>query len=258
MDEEIQDLCGPCEDNMPFIPDPDPRNAYEFVGLRDIKISEQQLSNGKKRVTIESIDYFPPVISAEANPVHEIGNVIDFTFSVDIQEGRDEIVSRTINPDPDVDLNSPFELELSDFTSQVNEFKVAYTVTVTDSSGNVVVRDFGVKFSPLVYMGFHGKSSLLEEDISGFSGELSDGVMNLYKGEKSYNVPVSLVNNYIYWLNPLGSAPIAKATLNGFALPLITLPGHLTITNQFGVPIDYSVTRTANPFGGGTLKINLQ
>src|SRR5690606_33281713 len=258
MSEHLHDICEPCVGEPLYVPQSNPLKPYEFVGLRDIKVSEELLPNGTRRVTITNVDYVPPSINAQGNPSAEIGALVNFQFNVSIVKGSEEIVSRVINPDPGVDLNAPFNLNLVNFTSNTKGLKTAYNLSVTDERGSLLSVNFGAIFNPRVFMGYSTKDVIVAGDVSGFSGQLAGGIMDVYKGEKTYTVPTSLVNHYIWWLNPVGSTPIAKATMSGYELPLVVVPGNIEIINQYGVAINYVRVRTANSFGGGTLKITLQ
>jgi hypothetical protein len=255
---EIPDICGPCDsEHSSYLLDPNSQYIIDGIGLGDIKVSWEPLLGGGKRFIVQKIDYLPPIINAQPNPNREVGDTINFTFDVSITKGREDIVSRTITPELNVDLALPFNIQLEDFTSEQIGFKQAYSLSVTDTMPNVITRNFGVNFLQHIMHGFHYDAAITEADTQVFTKILANGVMNVYGGEITYTFPTSIVNHYLYWLNRVGATPIAKATLSGYNLPLVHLPGTMTIENQYGIMTEYTVTRTANPFGGGTLKITL-
>jgi len=244
-----------------------PNSATEGVEVRGVGDIVVTPSNelGKKIYTVELVPFSPPVINATANPLKEVGDTFNFEWSVNIVKGREDIVSRSISPEPDPapDLTQAFTVSKENLKSTERQTIDYHTISVEDDIGTIVTRKLSIAFANKVYRGFSIKdginSQLSEEDILSFTGTLADNIKSVYGGQKTYNVPALGALQYIYWAYEVGTTPINSAVLSGLPFPLVFLPGSIEVTNPHDSEIktNYSVVRSANKFGTGALSITL-
>lgn len=262
----MSDSCG-CND-FPIINFPDnPREAIEVVGEGEIVVTESNGPDGKKIFTVKRVVYTPPQILATANPVREVGQTIDFTWSINIQPGRDPISSRSLTPqtDPVTDLNAPFTLDADDVTRTSRGTYQAYKVEASDGITDVE-RNLQIAFYNKVFMGFSWKDGVTAgqtiggSDVSGFIATLANSIKDVYGGVRSYVIPVSAVAQYIYWLYEAGTTPIGAMELSNLPFPVVFIPGTIGIVNPHNgaITTQYSIVRSANKFASQTLSINMK
>lgn len=260
------DACG-CND-FPMINFPDnPREAIEVVGEGEIVVTPSNGPNGKKVFTVKRVVYTPPRIQATDNPVREVGQVIDFTWNVTIQQGRNPITSRGLTPqtDPVTDLAAPFSLSVEDVTRSTRGTSQQYKVTTSDGTTDVE-RNLAISFFNKVYRGYSWKDgvtsgqTLQGSDIAGFTATLANGIKDVYGGVKSYVLPVSAVAQHIYWLYEAGTTPIGALELSNLPFPVVFIPGTIGIVNPHNASIttQYSIVRSANKYASQTLSIDMK
>ncbi len=257
-----------CEcDELPIIPNQsNPRDSVEVVGVGEIVVTPSIGEGGKKVFTVERVPYTPPQILATTNPVREVGQLVDFTWEVNIQQGRNPIDSRQIVPSASVDLEAPFEVSVEDDTRATRGFKTAYTITVQDNIPTVVSKVLGVQYYNKVYRGFSWKDGitagqeLTEADILAMTGTLADNIKSVYGGVKNYVIPVSAVQQYIWWIYESGTTPIGDIELSNLPFPVVFISGTTAITNPHNgaISTNYLLVRSANKFGNGTLTLNMK
>lgn len=256
--------CG-CND-FPIIQFPsNPREAIEVLGEGEIVVTPSNGPDGKKVFTVKRVVYTPPQIQVTGNPVREVGQVVDFSWSGSVQQGREPIVRRESVP-AGVDLSGPFTAEVNDITRTSRGTYQAYRLEVEDSTGTVVTRNLQIAFYNKVFRGYSWKDGvtagqeLSSLDIAAFASTLAGDIKDVYGGVKSYVIPVSAVAQYIYWIYEAGTTPIGAMELSNLPFPVVFIPGTIGIVNPHNPAIttQYSIVRSANKYASQTLSINMK
>lgn len=258
--------CGGFDGEVPIVSFPETiASGVEVRGKGDIVVTPSD-ELGKKVYTVEIVPFTPPSINATANPIKEVGATVDFEWSVNIVKGRENIVSRSISPEPSPlpDLTAPFTVSKTGLKATERQSVDYHTITVEDAIGTIVTRKLSISFVNKVYQGFSIKDGvntpLTETDILAFTGTVADNIKSVYGGQKTYNVPALGALQYIYWVYEAGTTPINSAILSGLPFPLVFLPGSIEVTNPHdgSIKTNYVVVRSANKFGTGSLSITIQ
>lgn len=237
-----------------------PRDSVIVVGKGEILVTPSIGDGGVKVFTVERVVYTPPVINATANPTREVGTVNDFTWNVNIIQGREAIVQKAIVP-AGADLDGPFSVSTDDDTRTTRGFNSKYVITVKDAVNTIVTKTLGIQYYNKVSFFFSTKDGvnqlITEADILAGTRTLADNIKSVYGGAHTYNVPVSGALQYLYWVYESGTTPINSMTLNGISFPLSFLPGSVPVTNQNNESIvtNFTVVRSGNKFGTGPLTL---
>lgn len=242
------------------------QDAVVVEGKGDIAVSKIITPN-KTTYIVSYQEFQNPLIVVESNPIAEVGELVNFTWNVDIRIGSLPIALRELIPqtDPVTDISGLFSLSVVDEQSSESGFSQLYAVTATDEDGNETEHLIGVSFYNKVYFGYLYKDGvsfgqgLNADDIATMTATLSDGIKDTYGGFYSYSIPVSGTGLYLYWLYEVGSEAINKLELNGLTFPFIILPGTIDIINANNAEIttSYVVVRSANKFGASTQIIKM-
>lgn len=263
-------MCETCDCNdfpiiPPFSTSQNPADAIEVVGVGEIVVVPSNQPGGVKRFTVSREVYTPPQILATDNPTREVGQVVDFTWNVNIQQGREPIVRREITP-PGADLSGPFAVSVDDVTRTTRGTYQAYHIEVEDEAGTIVQRNLAIAFYNTVMRGYSWKDGvtagqeLTSGDIAGFTKTLASGIKDVYGGFNNYVIPVSGAQQYIYWLYETGTTPINSVELSNLPFPLVFIPGSISIVNPHNgdITTQYAVVRSANKFATQTLSLNMK
>lgn len=257
----MSDNCG-CGDEIPMISQSQlpPRDSIDVVGEGEIVVDESIGVNGVKIFTVKRVVYTPPVINATANPTREVGTENDFTWNVNIIQGRESIVLRTIAP-PGADLSGPFSVSTEDDTRTTRGFNSKYVITVKDEANTQVTRTLGIQYYNKVRQWFSYKDGInqeiTEDDILNATGTIAENIKSVYGGARNYAIPASGVLQYVYWAYESGTTPINAMTLNGLPFPITFLPGSVEVTNPHNNAIvtNFTIVRSTNKFGTTTLPL---
>lgn len=235
--------------------------GFEFVDGVQTKVNVDELSSGLKRVSFDYFPYDPPTVSFSVSPSFvEVGDVIpSATYTLNVSKQSNDIDSINVTPDPGVTflegVNTFFQTNLTGSSNgKIGEF----TATITDDSGNgSVVSSTSVSNLFRYYQGYSEKSSLTESEIKALeNNQLSTGIKTIYGGSKSYTLPVSAINRFIYWCFPSNTSPFVSLTSGGFDVPFVSV-GNVSITNDFNITTLYTVVRTSAAFGSTALTIEM-
>jgi hypothetical protein len=245
-----------CNDIKIIAPD-----GIDVRGVGSIVVTPTQ-EEGKKVFIVEYVAYVGPVINHTPNPIMEVGEEIDFTWEVNFQDGRDPIVSRSLVPSEDVNLYEPFTLTVEDQKKTNRGTQVYYTLSASDNLTSVS-KNLSIHYVNKVFRGYSYKDGttagqqLTQEDILGFTGTLADNILSVYGGQQNYTLPTLGSLQYIYWIYEAGTTPISVVELSGLTFPVIQIPGSVEITNPHDntISTNYSIVRSANKFGNGTLSL---
>ncbi len=238
----------------------DPREAFEFLEGPNISIQVTKLSS-KTQVLIGYKDYAAPAINVNADiPIAKVGvNFPLVNFNGNIVKGSEDIISRTMTPDKGLDLNAPLSWQESNVSSNVPGLFPQFSgnplqIDVLDDTGNTVVKQVGVDFRHLTYMGFSANDVLTENQIKSLTTQdLLSTVLSKYA---SYTYNYTLQPEYLYWVFPADFTQFTYATEGILPVPLkMDLP-NVEITDE-GVTKSYRVIRTAvkSRFINSTIKL---
>ena len=151
----------------------DPREAIEIVGGTNINVVEEILPD-KTRYTINYQEYAAPSITvAYSGGPKQVGTkVASATFSGAIIQGSENIVERTMTPSKGLNLELPISYTETDVLGATTGLYPRFSgnptvITAKDSTGNTVIKQVGVEFRHLFYVGFSTKDTLTESEIRG-------------------------------------------------------------------------------------------
>lgn len=258
--------CGCSEfDDMPIVPMPaNPLDAIDVRGVGDLRFAITY-EGGVKVFTGAIIPYALPLITAENNPVHEVGEVVDFTWSLNILQQSNVIVSKTITPADVSLLDLPVAVPVTDVTRSTSGFEQKYSVVATDDIGGVKTRLLGINFYNRVFTGFSYKDGvsqvLTSADINALvNSSLSSSIKAAYGGVRNYVVPPFALHQYVYWVYPVGTTAITQIELSGLPFPVVFIPGVVSVINTIdvGLSTNYAIVRSANKFSNGTLQLDMK
>lgn len=234
----------------------------ETFDIRDGLNTKVRITNEQnlKIFRVDQIDYSPPLIVTNNNPVEaEVGeNIGSGNVRFTINEGSEAITGIVSTPD-----HSPFvvtqekDIPFTNLTRNTPGLGNQVDVTITDAKGIQTLISVGIPFKERFFQGINLKADLNEAeiealvDISSANGRLSDGILSLYGGEKTYVLPSDGFVRYIHWLYPVGTPGISGGTYNGLPLPIQTL-SNKSITNSHGLAVELVHKRTSGAFGGGS------
>ena len=227
----------------------DARDLIELVAGASIGIDVEKTPD-KTIYTINYREYSPVSITVTQNvSVAKVGTIVPtVTFNGNIVKGSEDIVYRSMTPDKGLDLEVPFSWTETNVTGLVQglfpQFSELPTeIEAIDFKATKVIKQVGVEFRHLFYMGYSTKESLAENEIITLltTQDLLTSIKNKYTSIV-YNYTV--VPTYIYWVYPLGSTEIVSASEGPLPVPLkLDLP-NVNITDS-GVIKSYRVIRTA-------------
>lgn len=238
-----------------------PREAFSFVDGIETRVVINEV-DGVKKVQYDYAPYKAPLASMSVSPsVFEVGDTVaTATFTLNVTKGSDDIDSISVNPDPGITLvEGSNQWTVSNVTSAVASNSVAqHTASVDDASDKpIITASAALSARWRYYQGFSTKTSLTEAEIKALANNaVSTGIKTLYGGDRTYTLPASAVNRFIYWAYPEGTAGIQSLTSGGFVVPF-TVVGTVPVTNAFGITENYIVVRTANALGSGDIQINM-
>lgn len=263
-------MCDTCDCNdFPILPPASEslqaRDSVVVVGKGEIVVTPSNLPNGAKQYLVERSVYTPPQINATANPTREVGQLVDFTWNVNIQQGRQPIIRKQIFPGGE-DPGFSFSRSVTDSTRSTRGTNQHFNIQVEDDTNNIVQRNLAIAFWNKVYRGYSYKDGvtagqeLTGSDIAGFTATLANGIKDVYGGFSSYVIPVSGAQQYIFWLYETGTTPINSVELSNLPFPLVFIPGSIGIVNPHDPDIttQYAIVRSANKFASQTLSLNMK
>lgn len=245
-----------CGDNqIPYVPSYDPSEAFDVIGKDGISVTETK--TGAKTIWEVGLYAAPGASFINDAPVVEVGNTKSLVeWTVNSNDGSESIQTRTLAPDPGITgTTGVYQFTEADVTSNVAGLTSIYTLTVDDNVGAPIVINSGVNFQFKIFQGFHASPTLNETEIEALANSSAqNGILSSYGGAKDYSIPS--INQYIYWVYETNTTGISSAILNGLPLP-IEVVGTVSVTNGFALAANYTVVRTSNQFGVGTLNITL-
>lgn len=258
--------CASEFDDMPIVPLPaNPLDAIDVRGIGDLRFTVSY-EGPIKVFTGAIIPYALPLISAQANPVHEVGEVVDFTWNLTISPQSNAIASKSITP-ADVTLDiMPVAIPVVDVTRSSYGFEQKYSVLATDDIGGVATRLLGINFYNKVFTGFNYKDGvtagqiLTSADINALiDSALVLNIKTAYGGLRNYVVPVNALKQYIYWAYPVGTVAITQMELSGLPFPIVPITVVNVINTQnVALNQNYAIMRSANKFSNGTLQLDMK
>lgn len=260
----MEEMCG-CNE-LPIVPPQgNPADTVDVVG-QGVIVVEESMIDGKKTFTVSYVAYTPPSIAATANPTREVGQAVDFSWNVTINQGRNPITSRSLTPqtDPVSDLTAPFVVSVDDATRLTRGTTTFHTVAASDGTTNVS-KALAIAFYNKVGLlithkdGVSAGQELTEADILASTLTLAASIKSVYGGVRTYVIPASAVPLYIYWIYEAGTEPITAMELSNLPFPIYQIPGSISVTNPHNgtIEIPYTLVRSANKFGTGSLSINM-
>lgn len=238
-----------------------PREAFTFVDGIDTRVQIQEV-DGKKQVQYDYFPYKAPNASISVSPsVFEVGDTVaSATFTLNVTAGNADINTISASPDPGITLTTGANTwTVPNITSGIASNSVAqHTVTVDDDTDKpVVTASTALSARWRYYQGFSTKTTLNEAEIKALANSnVSTGIKTLYGGNRTYTLPASTVNRFIYWAYPEGTPGIQSLTSGGFVVPF-TVAGTIPVINTFNVQQNYIVVRTSNALGSGNIQINM-
>jgi hypothetical protein len=248
---------APCDKNgIPYVPSFDPNEAFEVTGKDGISVDKIQ--TGAKTIWEVGLYTAPSATMVNDSPIMEVGDtnaLVEWTLNSG--NGSVPIETRVLDPDEGLTgLVGAFQFQISDVASVIAGIVELHTLTVDDEEGPPVVVTSGVNFQFKVFQGFNGNDTLDETAIEALvNSSPQNGILDVYGGAQDYVIP--FVNQYIYWVYPVGTVGISAAILNGLPLPIEVVLPAVSVTNVNGEDANYTVVRTSNRFGVGTLNITL-
>ena len=258
--------CATEFDDMPIIPLPaNLLDAIDVRGSGDLRFTISY-EGPVKVFTGAIIPYALPLISAQSNPTYEVGQVIDFTWNLNVIPQSNPITSKSITP-ADVLLDPlPVAVPVTDVTRSTYGFEQKYSVVATDDIGGVATRLLGINFYNKVFTGFNYKDGvtagqiLTSADINALiDSALVLNIKTAYGGLRNYVVPVNALKQYIYWAYPVGTVAITQMELSGLPFPIVFI-ATVNVVNTQNVALNqnYAIVRSANKFSNGTLQLDMK
>lgn len=249
-------MTKPCDNNqIPYVPSFDPEESFKVSGKDGISVTP--VKTGSMTDWQVGLYTAPSATIYNDSPIMECGDTNALVqWTANSADGSEIIQTRTLAPDPGITGTiGTYQFTNVDVTSDIAGEVAIYTLTVDDQAGAPVVKTSGVNFQFKVFQGFNSSDSLTEGQIEALINQSPQtSIMSLYGGTKDYVIPS--INHYIYWVYETNTAGITSAILNGLPLPLEVV-GTVSVTNAFALSANYTVVRTANRFGVGTLTISL-
>ena len=249
----MSDTCS--KKYIPYVPSLDPTEIYDHVGKDGITVTETKTGS---KILVEIGLYTAPSASiSHDSPILEVGDVSgDIQWSINSAHGSESIQTRELDPDEGLTgVTGLFQFIKNGITAVIAGLTSIYELTVDDEVGSPLVLTSGVNFQFKIFQGFNAGTGLDEAAVEALVNQSAqNGILNVYGGANDYVIPS--VNQYIYWAYEVGTPGISSAILNGLPLPIET-DGTIEITNGNGIAANYTVMRTSNRFGTGTLNITL-
>ena len=239
-----------CGDNsIKFPVTGDVRDAIQIVGGKNINVTKERLSDIDK-YTIAYQEYISPTITYTPQTIVQTGVVVpSITFTGNIQQGSEEIVTRTMIPDKSLNLSSPFSWKEINISGTAPGLFPKYsgqptTITVLDADGKTTTKQVGVEVRNAFFCGFNTSDTLTESQIITltYNHDLLNSILDKYS---SFTYTYKTMPTYLYWVYPVGSKGITYASEGVMSVPTVKLSDAVTVT-EYGVPTLYEVVRTAN------------
>ena len=240
---------------IPYVPSFDPEEAFKVSGKDGISVTP--VKTGAMTDWQVGLYKAPTVTFVNDSPIIEVGNTKSLVqWTVNSADGSESIQTRTLAPDPGITgTTGVYQFTEADVTSNTAGEVSIYTLTVDDQEGDPIVKTSGVNFQFNIFQGFNATPTLDETAIEALANSSAqNGILSSYGGAKDYVIPS--INQYIYWVYETNTTGISSAILNGLPLP-IEVVGTVSVTNAFALAANYTVVRTSNQFGVGTLNITL-
>lgn len=248
-----KDACG--KNLIPYVPSVDPTDIYSFEGKDGISVVE--IKTGAKTHVEISLYKAPTSSISNDSAILEVGDTSGLIeWTINSADGSSTIKTRVLDPDEGMTGTvGVFQFDKTGINSVVAGLTSIYTLTVDDQEGAPVVKTSGVNFQFKIFQGFSPSPTLDETAIEALVNQSpQNGILSAYGGAKDYVIPS--INEYIYWVYETNTVGISSAILNGLPLP-IEVAGTIEVTNGNAIAANYTVVRTSNRFGVGTLNITL-
>jgi hypothetical protein len=220
------------------------KEVIKFRGIKPIHI-EDKMEGDVRVIEISYKPYVGFTLVGSASPsVLEVGQLSSVIFKGDITPGNEDVVTYATNPVEDyvVTGNSVSVTKSITSTTKVN---ISQQISVTDAEGTTK------SVSPTVKVQHRYIIGTMERDtntvIQGES-KLADNIQSAYGELRDYTIPVS--QHHLIWLIPDGESMGVVTDSNGFECETIDGGNH-SITNEYGVVINYKIIKTKNFFHGG-------
>lgn len=231
----------------------DARDLIELVAGTSIGIDVEKTPD-KTIYTINYREYSPVSITVTQNvSIAKVGTIVPtVTFNGNIVKGSEDIVSRGMTPDKGLDLEVPFSWTETNVTGLVPglfpQFSELPTeIEAIDFKATKVIKQVGVEFRHLFYMGYSNKGTLTEADVKTLGNTYEKTLLTSIKSKySSYEYDYRGFTTYLYWVYPIGTPEIISAFEGAQNVPLYINPTPLAIEDS-GVTTAYRVVRTAVP-----------
>lgn len=243
------------KNKIPYVPSFDPEQSFEVTGKDGISVTKTK--TGSKTKWEVGLYVAPGSSILNDSDILEVGDISgSIEWTINSSNGSEVIQTRILVPDEGITgTTGIFQFSKTSITSGVAGEVSIYTLTVDDLVGAPLIKTSGVDFQFKIFQGFSASPTLDETAIESLINKSPEkGILSLYGGANDYAVPS--VNQYIYWVYETNTVGITSAILNGLPLP-IEVVGTVSVTNGNDIAANYTVLRTSNQFGVGTLNITL-
>lgn len=224
----------------------DPRDLIDVRGEGDVTVTKT-FESDRVVFTVKYQEYKAPSIIINS-AIHKVGTTISsFVFTGQIIPGTADIISRSIIPNRNINLEQVFSWTESNILGTSAGIWPRFNgnplkIVVTDSTNNSIEQEVGISFRNLFYMGYSVNDIVTELEIKSFSN--AHLLSNIRERYNSFSYNFSIVPAYVYWVFPAGTPTFTEASEGPLPVPLKLDHPNIHITDE-GITIPYRVIRTA-------------
>jgi hypothetical protein len=223
-------------------------STINIVGVDPIEV-RKQTEGELTTFYISYVPYVAPTSNITVTPsIVEVGSTFNATYTATWVKGSGELTSVTIDDIPVSNKNSLSETIVSNGLSTPSEgIFFPKTIKVIDYKGSSSTATTSITSQYRYYVGTKprfGDNTTIVKD----AGKLSSSMSSAYGALKTYSIPE--LDSHVVWLLPPNKTMGKVTDENNFECETID-GGIVSITNEYGVTVNYTVIQSKNFYASG-------